>query len=107
MASNNSLSYFISSHRDTDEYGRAATKKLDFRLEQVQDFTPSPMTLAAEIYYTGLHPYTLKPVYTAKKSMQKNAQRQFFFWYEPKQRGSIIRKLKRIGRNDLIKKLYG
>ena len=105
------IPYFISSHpgcTDEDMAELAATtKELDFRLEQVQDFTPSPMTLAAEIYYTGLHPYTLKPVYTAKKSMQKNTQRQFFFWYEPKQRGSIIRKLKRIGRNDLIKKLYG
>ena len=103
--------YFISSHPGCTEEDMAelaaTTKKLNFRLEQVQDFTPSPMTLATEIYYTGYHPYTLEPVYTAKSSLQKNAQRQFFFWYEPKQRGSIIRKLKRIGRNDLIKKLYG
>ncbi|MPN63847.1 hypothetical protein SDC9_211614 [bioreactor metagenome] len=82
------------------------TKKLDFRLEQVQDFTPSPMTLATEIYYTGYHPYTLQPVFTAKSKEEKNAQRQFFFWYDPKQRQSVIKELKRIGRPDLINKLY-
>ena len=82
------------------------TKKLNFKLEQVQDFTPSPMTLATEIYYTGIHPYTLKPVFTAKTGEEKNAQRQFFFWYDSNQRPTLIKKLKRIGRPDLIKKLY-
>ena len=104
------IPYFISSHpgcTDEDMAELAATtKELNFKLEQVQDFTPSPMTLATEIYYTGYHPYTLEPVYTAKSSQQKNDQRQFFFWYDRKQKGSIINKLKRMGREDLIQKLY-
>lgn len=60
----------------------AITKKLNFHLEQVQDFTPTPMTLASEIYYTGYHPYTLQPVFTAKTPKEKEAQRQYFFWYK-------------------------
>lgn len=104
------IPYFISSHPGCDEEDMAElaviTKKLNFKLEQVQDFTPSPMTLATEIYYTGFHPYTLQPVFTAKSKEEKNAQRQFFFWYDPKQRHSVIKELKRIGRQDLVKKLY-
>lgn len=104
------IPYFISSHPGCTEEDMAdlaaATRKLNFKLEQVQDFTPSPMTLATEIYYTGYHPYTLKPVFTAKSKEEKNDQRRFFFWYDPKQKQSVIKKLKRIGRPDLIKKLY-
>lgn len=104
------IPYFISSHPGCNEEDMAelavTTKKLNFKLEQVQDFTPSPMTLATEIYYTGYHPYTLQPVYTAKSREEKNDQRQFFFWYDPKQRHSVIKKLKRMGRPDLVKKLY-
>lgn len=104
------IPYFISSHPGCTEEDMAelavATKNLNFKLEQVQDFTPSPMTLATEIYYTGFHPYTLEPVYTARKKEEKNNQRQFFFWYDQTQRQSIIKKLQRIGRQDLITKLY-
>ena len=104
------IPYFISSHPGCTEEDMAelaaTTKKLNFKLEQIQDFTPSPMTLATEIYYTGYHPYTLKPVYTARSKEEKNDQRQFFFWYDPKQKHSVIKKLKRIGRSDLIKRLY-
>ena len=59
------------------------TRKLDFHLEQVQDFTPTPMTVATEAWYTGFHPYTLEPVFSAKTSREKLAQRMFFFWYKP------------------------
>lgn len=104
------IPYFISSHPGCTEEDMAelavTTKKLNFRLEQVQDFTPSPMTLASEIYYTGIHPYTLKPVFTARSKEEKNTQRQFFFWYDPSQRQSIIKRLKRMGRPDLVNKLY-
>ncbi len=57
----------------------AITKSLNFRLEQVQDFTPSPMTLATEMYYTGFHPYTLERVYTAKTKDQKKCTATIFF----------------------------
>ncbi|MDD4777557.1 MAG: YgiQ family radical SAM protein [Fermentimonas sp.] len=104
------IPYFISSHPGCTEGDMAelaaVTKDLDFKLEQVQDFTPSPMTLATEIYYTGYHPYTLQPVYTAKTKDQKLAQRQFFFWYDQKRRSSIIKELKKINRTDIINKLY-
>ena len=82
------------------------TKQLDFHLEQVQDFTPTPMTIATEAWYTGYHPYTLEPIYSAKTKDEKLAQRQFFFWYSPKEKASIIRELRKIGREDLINKLY-
>lgn len=104
------IPYFISSHPGCTEEDMAElaaiTKNLNFKLEQVQDFTPSPMTLATEIYYTGFHPYTLEKVYTAKTKDEKNAQRQFFFWHEPKNKQQITNRLKRIGRTDLVKKLY-
>jgi uncharacterized radical SAM protein YgiQ len=104
------IPYFISSHPGCTEVDMAelavATKPLGFKLEQIQDFTPSPMTLATEIYYTGFHPYTLEKVYTARTKEQKLAQRQFFFWYDKNYRPQIIKELKRLKREDLLKKLY-
>ena len=82
------------------------TKKMDFHLEQVQDFTPTPMTISTEAWYTGFHPYTLEPVFSAKSPKEKLAQRMFFFWYKPEERRKIETELKRIGRPDLITQLY-
>ena len=65
------------------------------------------MTVSTEAWYTGLHPYTLEPVYSAKTPREKLAQRMFFFWYKPEERKAIINELRKIGRNDLINKLYG
>ena len=65
------------------------------------------MTVATEAWYTGFHPYTLEPVFSAKTQKEKLAQRQFFFWYKPEERRNIINELRRIGRQDLIDKLYG
>ncbi|MDE6196835.1 MAG: YgiQ family radical SAM protein [Muribaculaceae bacterium] len=105
------IPYFISSHPGCREVDMAAlaveTKKLDFRLEQVQDFTPTPMTLATEIYYTGIHPYTGREVYTATGADDKLRQRMFFFWYDPAYRSRINTELRRMGRPDLIAKLFG
>ena len=105
------IPYFISSHPGCTEADMAnlaiQTKKLHFQLEQVQDFTPTPMTLATEMYYTGYHPYTLEKVYTAHTKEQKLAQRQFFFWYKPEFRRQITQALQRIGKKDLIGKLFG
>lgn len=105
------IPYFISSHpgcrmEDMAELA-AETKALDFKLEQVQDFTPTPMTVATVIYYSGYHPYTLEPLYTARTKEQKEEQRQFFFWYQREERPRIISSLKRIGRQDLIDRLFG
>lgn len=104
------IPYFISSHPGCREVDMAelavATKNLDFHLEQVQDFTPTPMTLATEIYYTGVHPYTGKEIFTAISPEEKAAQRQFFFWYKPEAKQDIIRSLTRLHRPDLIRALY-
>lgn len=104
------IPYFISSHPGCTEEDMAElaaiTKNLNFKLEQIQDFTPSPMTLATEIYYTGYHPYTLERVYTAITKTQKNAQRQFFFWYDRNYKKEIINELNRMKRPDLKKKLF-
>jgi uncharacterized radical SAM protein YgiQ len=104
------IPYFISSHPGCQEEDMAElaviTKNLDFHLEQVQDFTPTPLTNATETWYTGYDPYTLEPVYSAKTPKEKLAQRQFFFWYKPEERRGIEQSLRRIGRPDLIAKLY-
>jgi uncharacterized radical SAM protein YgiQ len=105
------IPYFISSHPGCgagDMANLAAeTKDLGFRLEQVQDFTPTPMTVATIIYYTGLHPYTLKPVYTAKTPKEKRQQHMFFFWHKRENHNQIRDKLTSMGREDLIDKLIG
>lgn len=105
------IPYFISSHPGCTEEDMAElaviTRKLDFHLEQVQDFTPTPMTVATETWYTGYHPYTLQPVFSAKSQKEKLAQRMFFFWYKPEERRAIINELRKMGRSDLIDKLYG
>ncbi|WP_373727241.1 YgiQ family radical SAM protein [Bacteroides heparinolyticus] len=105
------IPYFISSHPGCREEDMAElaviTKRMDFHLEQVQDFTPTPMTVATEAWHTGYHPYTLEPVFCTKTPQQKLAQRRFFFWYKPEERKNIINELRRMGRQDLIDKLYG
>ena len=83
----------------------AITRDLNFKLEQVQDFTPTPMTLATEIYYSGYNPYTLEPVFTAKTKEEKLAQRKFFFWYKNEYYREILGDLKKMNRPDLINKL--
>ena len=104
------IPYFISSHPGCKPEHMAElaieTKKLNFRLEQVQDFTPTPFTLATEIYYTGINPYTMEKVYTAKTAEQKNRQRSFFFWYKGEFKAEIKRFLKEIGRIDLLNALF-
>ena len=104
------IPYFISSHPGCREEDMAElaviTKRLDFHLEQVQDFAPTPMTVSTETWYTGYDPYTLEPVFSAKTPREKLAQRQFFFWYKPEERRGIEQELRRIGRSDLIQKLY-
>ena len=104
------IPYFISSHPGCTMNDMAnlasETKDLNFHLEQVQDFTPTPMTVASEIYYSGIHPYTGKEVFTATSEKEKLSQRRLFFWYKPEEKENIKNDLKRIGRFDVIKKLF-
>lgn len=105
------IPYFISSHPGCKNEDMAdlaiQTKKLDFKLEQVQDFTPTPMTLATEIYYSGYHPYTLEQVFTPKSKEEKLDQRKFFFWYKNEYRQQIMRDFQKMKRPDLQQKLFG
>jgi uncharacterized radical SAM protein YgiQ len=105
------IPYFISSHpgctvEDMAELA-AETRSLNLHLEQVQDLTPTPMTLASTMFYTGLDPYTLKPVYVADSQSEKLLQRSFFFTQDPEQKKLLINTLKKIGRDDLVQKIFG
>ncbi|MCB9014859.1 MAG: YgiQ family radical SAM protein [Lentimicrobiaceae bacterium] len=102
------IPYFISSHpgsRPEDMAELACeTMQQGFRLEQVQDFTPTPMTLATAIYYTGIDPYTQKPVYVAKTKEDKVNQQRFFFWYKAENKRWLSDTLRKMGRKDLLDK---
>lgn len=104
------IPYFISSHpaSTTEAMANLAeeTASLGYRLEQIQDFTPTPMTLSTTIYYCGFDPYTQKSVYTAKEKAEKQMQQTFFFWYKPENRAIIQQQLSKINRKDLITKIF-
>ncbi len=103
------IPYFISSHPGSQAKDMAnlavETKQLGFKLEQVQDFTPTPMTVATEIYATGVHPYDQKPVAVARTPEEKQEQRSFFFWYKPEMRGALRATMRRLGLADAAEKL--
>jgi uncharacterized radical SAM protein YgiQ len=103
------IPYFISSHPGSKEEDMAdlavETKDMGFKLEQVQGFTPTPMTVATVIYYSGYHPYTLKPMETAKTKEEKQDQHKFFFWHKKENHGWIRNKLSKSNRPELVEKL--
>ncbi len=103
------IPYFISSHpacKLEDMANLAAeTKDMGFQLEQVNDFTPTPMTVATIIYYSGYHPYTLKPVFTPKSKREKQDQNRFFFWYKKENQNWIKNVLTNANRIDILNKL--
>lgn len=105
------IPYFISSHPGCEEEDMAnlaaETKDLGFHLEQVQDFTPTPMTVAEVIYYSGVHPYTLQPIKTAKTREEKQNQNKYFFWYKPEYKDWIRNRLTFLKRPDLAQRLLG
>lgn len=104
------IPYFISSHPGSKEEDMAnlacETKDMGFQLEQVQDFTPTPMTVATVAYYSGYHPYTLERMDTPKTKQEKEAQNKFFFWYKREYQKSIKDSLIKVGREDLIERLF-
>ena len=104
------IPYFISSHPGCSLEDMADlainTKELDFKLEQVQDFTPTPMTLATDMYYSGFHPYSLRKIQSAKTETEKKRQNIFFFWYKREFKNEIIGILSKLKRTDLVKRLY-
>jgi uncharacterized radical SAM protein YgiQ len=104
------IPYFISSHPGCkpEDMAKLAlkTKELGYKLEQVQDFTPTPMTVATEIYYSGYHPYTLKKVETAITIDEKSKQRNFFFWYKPENKAPIKTYLERLKLSEISQRLF-
>ncbi len=105
------IPYFISNHPACENEHMAElaaeTKKLGYKLEQIQDFTPTPLTLSSTIYYTGINPYTGKKVFTPKNISQRKEQQQFFFWYKKEYRNQVRSELVKMGRMDLVKRLFG
>jgi uncharacterized radical SAM protein YgiQ len=105
------IPYFISSHpacEPEDMANLAAkTKALGYKLEQIQDFTPTPMTLATVIYYSGYNPYNMQKVNTAVNYDDKLKQRKFFFWYKEENKNFIKNHLGKLKRFDLTKDLFG
>jgi uncharacterized radical SAM protein YgiQ len=104
------IPYFISSHPGSKDFDMAnlaiETRHMDFKLEQVQDFTPTPMTLATEIYYLGFDPYSKEKIYTAHTKEEKLNQRIFFFWCKPENRKKIESLLKKINSEALVNTLF-
>ncbi len=79
-------------------------KKQGVHPRQVQDFYPTPGTISTCMFYTGLDPYTLKPVYVAKDSGEKGMQRALLQYFKPENRSIIFEALKKCGRLDLVGK---
>lgn len=105
------IPYFISSHpgcrlQDMAELA-VKMKQLGYRLEQIQDFTPTPMTLSTEMYYTGINPATMEPVYVARHPNQKKEQNNMFFFYKKDMQSDIRKSLHNAHLDKYIKQLFG
>ena len=104
------IPYFISSHPGCrlEDMAQLALdmKQMGYHLEQIQDFTPTPMTLSTEMYYTGIDPSTMKSVYVATRPADKADQRRLFFYYKPDQQRDIIASLRRARLGQFIPKLF-
>ena len=104
------IPYFISSHPGCrlEDMAQLAVdmKHMGYHLEQIQDFTPTPMTLSTEMYYTGIDPTTMKPVYVATMPADKADQRRLFFFYKPDQQRDIIASLRRHNLSHFIPRLF-
>ncbi len=100
------IPYFISNHPacELEDMANLAaeTKNMGFQLEQVQGFTPTPMTVATVIYYSGYHPYTLKPTRTPISKKEKEEQHRFFFWYKKENKAWIRKVLTKVNRPELL-----
>lgn len=104
------IPYLISAHpgtRHIDMANLAAkTSQMHYHLEQVQEFTPTPMTLSSVIYHTGIDPYTLEQVFVPFKKEDRQLQHKFFFWYKPENRKELESFLYKTGHNQLASSLF-
>ncbi len=81
-------------------------KEIGLSPEQVQSFTPTPMTLSSVMFYCGFDPYTNKNIYIAKNINEKKEQHKFFFWYLKENKQQLVNTLYKTGNFDLKKKLF-
>ena len=104
------IPYFISSHPGCSISDMAELavkmKRMGYRLEQIQDFTPTPMSLSTEMYYTGINPDTMEPVFVETDPDRKREQNLMFFYYKPENRDKIINLLHRTHNEKYIFQLY-
>ncbi|MFR3272846.1 MAG: DUF3362 domain-containing protein [Slackia sp.] len=77
-------------------------RDLGYMPEQVQDFYPTPSTMSTCMYYTGVDPRTMKPVYTPKSTHEKALQRALIQYRDPKNHDLVIEALRKAGRMDLV-----
>jgi uncharacterized radical SAM protein YgiQ len=103
------IPYFISSLpssglEDMAELSVQA-RNLNMNLEQVQEFTPTPMTLASVMFYTGLDPYTLENIYIPRSIKEKKTQHLFFFLYEKEKREELRSELSKLKQFHIIQLL--
>lgn len=100
------VSYLMSSHpgsRLEDAVKLAQYLKAHhMRPEQVQDFYPTPGTMSTCMYYSGIDPRTMEPVYVAKTEKEKAMQRALLQYTDPKNHKLVVEALKAAGREDLI-----
>ena len=105
------IPYFISSHPGCKVGDMAELavkmKKMGYRLEQIQDFTPTPMTLSTEMYYTGINPDAMEPVFVETDPQRKREQNLMFFAYRAENRERIRQILRRSGNERYISALCG
>jgi len=94
--------YFLSSHPGCSLSDAVELmdylRKNDWRPQQVQDFMPTPMTLASDMYWSGLHPMTGKPVVVARDLKEKRLQKALIRWADPASAGLVEEALRRVGR---------
>jgi uncharacterized radical SAM protein YgiQ len=104
------IPYFISSLPASELEDMAELslqmKKLNIKLEQVQDFTPTPMTLASVMFYTGFNPYSLEKISILRSMKEKKLQQLFFFLHEPVKRKELKADLLKVKRLDILNVLH-
>ena len=105
------IPYFISSHPGCTISDMAdlalSMNRLGYRLEQIQDFTPTPMTLSTEMYYTGINPDTMEPLFVETDPDRKKEQKLMFFAYRHENICQIKQILRRTHNEKYIPLLFG
>ncbi len=82
-------------------------KKYGIKVEQVQDFTPTPGTISSCMFYTGLDPMTDRKVYAARSDREKGLQKALLLWHQPSERAKVMEALRELGREGDASALFG